>query len=640
LVLYELFTGKRAFEAATPAEIVKLQGESSPTTPSSHVEGLDQAVERIILRCLESEPSQRPVSALAVAVSLPGGDPLAAALAAGETPSPEMVAAAGSTGLLRPTVAWPLVAIILIVVGVMAWLGPKTGIYGHVDFVKPRQALEENARDIARNLGYTEAAAFVDCWFHHEMSELNYVAQQDPEPDWAAESDPIQRTIWFAYAQSPIPVGPHVDYPQTVAGAFVIKLDLQGRLLVFQAVPRMASFLQAEPPPVDWSILFEASGLEIDDFEPTQPRRHPDVFADSRRAWNGTMPHWGGMPVRIEAAATAGRPVYFEIVVPWDPYWSAETFAATPEFERPDALQGMVGAGVLLLVVGGAILIAYRNMRVGRGDSRGAFRLAFFVLTLDLLVWLVAGTHVPGVEQEFARFGVGLGRGLAWATVTWILYMALEPSARKLWSGGLVSWNRMLGGRIGDPMVGRDVLIGLIVGVSLNLISSAAWWFGQHYMEWPPGRSDMLLGSISGGRFLLGDIFGHVLAALTYTLGLVMAFVIFHLILRKTWLAAGFFLLTGAAQVTMYLRNTEGVSGLPAVAFALLVSGLLTIMLIRFGLLTFVAMWVSVNLFNTFPFTLDYNAPYFTSGLFGLLVLAALATLACRVSLGRNLAFK
>ena len=43
----------------------------------------------------EARAAQRPASALAVAASLPGGDPLAAALAAGETPSPEMVAAAG-----------------------------------------------------------------------------------------------------------------------------------------------------------------------------------------------------------------------------------------------------------------------------------------------------------------------------------------------------------------------------------------------------------------------------------------------------------------------------------------------------------------------------------------------------------------
>ena len=37
--------------------------------------------------------ARRPSSAIAVAAALPGGDPLAAALAAGETPSPELVAA-------------------------------------------------------------------------------------------------------------------------------------------------------------------------------------------------------------------------------------------------------------------------------------------------------------------------------------------------------------------------------------------------------------------------------------------------------------------------------------------------------------------------------------------------------------------
>jgi hypothetical protein len=60
------------------------------TTPSSIVRDLDPGVERVILRCLDRDPDKRPASALAVAAALPGGDPLAAALAAAETPSPEV----------------------------------------------------------------------------------------------------------------------------------------------------------------------------------------------------------------------------------------------------------------------------------------------------------------------------------------------------------------------------------------------------------------------------------------------------------------------------------------------------------------------------------------------------------------------
>ena len=82
LVLYELFTGHRPFSASSPQEQARLQRESTPTNPSTHIDGFDPAVERVILRCLRGDPNDRPPTALAVAAALPGGDPLAAALAA------------------------------------------------------------------------------------------------------------------------------------------------------------------------------------------------------------------------------------------------------------------------------------------------------------------------------------------------------------------------------------------------------------------------------------------------------------------------------------------------------------------------------------------------------------------------------
>jgi serine/threonine-protein kinase len=75
MVLYELFTGKTAFVGA--------DRDTPPSKPSSHITGLDPAVEHVILRCLECDPMNRPSSAREVAAALPGGDPLAAALAAG-----------------------------------------------------------------------------------------------------------------------------------------------------------------------------------------------------------------------------------------------------------------------------------------------------------------------------------------------------------------------------------------------------------------------------------------------------------------------------------------------------------------------------------------------------------------------------
>src|SRR6188768_3913764 len=105
LVLYELFTGQRALEARNMAELIAKREQGEITAPTAIVRDLDEGVERVILRCLEPSPERRPPSALAVSAALPGGDPLAAALAAGQTPSPEMVAAAGTAGTVTTSTA-------------------------------------------------------------------------------------------------------------------------------------------------------------------------------------------------------------------------------------------------------------------------------------------------------------------------------------------------------------------------------------------------------------------------------------------------------------------------------------------------------------------------------------------------------
>src|SRR5262249_50781649 len=113
LVLYEIYTGKRAFTATTIAELREQKEEQTPRAPSEIRQGIDPIVERVIMRCLERDPRARPASVAQLAAALPGGDPLAAAIAAGETPSPEIVAASGEKEGLRPAVALALLALII-----------------------------------------------------------------------------------------------------------------------------------------------------------------------------------------------------------------------------------------------------------------------------------------------------------------------------------------------------------------------------------------------------------------------------------------------------------------------------------------------------------------------------------------------
>src|ERR1700758_5605063 len=123
LVLYEVFTGKRAF-AEGPA-LVRARGDRTPSRPSSVVKDLDPIVEKVILRCLEAEPSSRPPTALAVAAALPGGDPLAAALAAGETPSPQLVAASGEKAGLRPPIALAFFSAALLALALVTYMAAR-----------------------------------------------------------------------------------------------------------------------------------------------------------------------------------------------------------------------------------------------------------------------------------------------------------------------------------------------------------------------------------------------------------------------------------------------------------------------------------------------------------------------------------
>jgi len=316
LVLYELFTGKRAFDAPTAAELMRLQQESTPAMPTTHVSGLDPAVESVILRCLDKEPTQRPTSALAVAAALPGGDPLAAALAAGETPSPEMVAAAGPEGGLRPVVG--LICLVLVLAGItgIAALAGRSTIYGRLAVQKPMAALVENAREIAGKLGYDEPPEDSIGYFSFNIGSYRHLVG---EGDSIAEhlSLPGQVLVHFYYRQSPrklvtLGFGGDIrpDDPRTRPGGVNLNLDLQGRLAWLRAGPPAVEFSEEPPPEMDWSVLFELAGLDESAFEPVPPTIQPRVFGDTRMAWTGTLPEAGDMPVRIEAAAFRGKPVY------------------------------------------------------------------------------------------------------------------------------------------------------------------------------------------------------------------------------------------------------------------------------------------------------------------------------------------
>src|SRR5581483_3698637 len=112
-----------------------------------------------IRRCLDPDPARRPASVLSVSAALPGGDPLAAALAAGETPSPELVASAGKVeGLARKYSIPCLLIVALCLLGAML-LRQKYAAVMHTSLDSPPEVLSHQARQIASSFGFTKRPA-------------------------------------------------------------------------------------------------------------------------------------------------------------------------------------------------------------------------------------------------------------------------------------------------------------------------------------------------------------------------------------------------------------------------------------------------------------------------------------------------
>ncbi len=69
LVLYEMLIGERPF-GGHGTELARQHCEVRAEPPSRRVEGIDPAVERVVLRCLAKDPADRPASAETVSVAL------------------------------------------------------------------------------------------------------------------------------------------------------------------------------------------------------------------------------------------------------------------------------------------------------------------------------------------------------------------------------------------------------------------------------------------------------------------------------------------------------------------------------------------------------------------------------------------
>ena len=473
LVLYELSTGKKAFDAASLDELRRKHTEETPTAPSTVAPGFDPVVERVILRCLEKDPAQRPSSVAQVAAALPGRRSSGRRHGRRRNPLPR-------NGRRRGRAGSPLAGH-----GAAPPARSRRGARARDRVFAAREHRERSSASTSRRRSCASARAR-SCW----------------TPDW--------RSPWIGRTGSTrtIAFSTGLAYHGGLAG------DLSRDAVGF--VYRQASivpgsgagdhrslsfadrgFRQSRPPrarngrspgrsegkagsarggssrpsrrngrstrPTDWSPAVSRSRARHGPIHPASSRRwSPRGYATERAAWEGPHPERPGVTMRVEAASYDGRPVSFFWLGPWvRPRRGTSESLASANGE-------LVFEGILFLcILVGAILVRH-NLRSGRSDRRGALRLAAAIGGLTLIMWILGGHHVRNSDEGWLfleAFSNAAGTGL----IYWILYAALEPFARRRWPEMLISWQRALSGRWRDPLVGRDALIGAVVGTVAGL---------------------------------------------------------------------------------------------------------------------------------------------------------------------------
>jgi len=594
LILHEMLTGERIFEGSLFDIVEQHRSGKRPA-----LRGIDPEVGRLVLRCLEEDPAARPATAYDLSTALFGRDPLATAMAAGETPSPAMVAAAGKSGVLHPATAWTLLGLVIAGSLLTAFLADKT--YRRVSPQKPPEAFSDRAKEIIARVGYPQPAADSASWFLGDGSAITFWYRQSPTTLVA-----INRTGALA----------RFDPPESLAGMVAVNLDSKGRLLELRAVPPRVDVAKAPWPEPNWSTLFTEAGFDVSRFKPVEPAWTPPFGNDARAAWDG--------PMHVEAAAYHGKPVWFQVL---------ESGTLPDELKRATPIAGsrqvyrIIITLVILIGMVAGIMFARRNARLGRGHRPGATKIAIVVFVMRMLYWLVVADHVPQLSTEYDRFVTGTGRALFYAAFVWVLYMALEPYVRRRWPEMLISWSRLLAGRFNDPLVGRDILIGCITGIVATILLQMAFLVSA----WPgfTGPMDDVLEGWQGGRHVAALFFYYQSYGLLVAFLSVFLLVLFRVILRRQWLAVAAWMTLSAAPGVLWVDNPYA-----AVLLGLAQAALTVTIIIRVGLLAIVSAIGVRYILLHIPITLDFSSWYAGFSVFALLLIAAIALYGFHVSLG------
>ena len=218
--------------------------------------------------------------------------------------------------------------------------------------------------------------------------------------------------------------------------------------------------------------------------------------------------------------------------------------------------------------------------------------------------------------------------GIQVATLSALLYLALEPYLRRQMPELLIGWARLLEGRFRDPRVGRDALIGALAGVLQTLVLHVT----NALPTWVPilGQTTVFENNdmLSGGRWMVAALLGLPEGVLQGAITLCTLLFVLRLVFKQAPIA------TVGVAVSITLATLGGENVVLETPGSLMWGILIALVLTRIGLLGLVAMGLTFTVLQTLPLPIATDAPYALSSILVLAAVVGLAGCAFRTSIG------
>jgi hypothetical protein len=491
-------------------------------------------------------------------------------------------------------------------------VAPHTQLVSALSLPEPPEAMAGRARELLRGLRLAGPAADRAYGYGFDDAIVDEVVAHDRSRErWRhlAETHPQVVTFWYReHSGELLPSAPryqasYTDPPLASGGMVGLQLDGRGHLRRLDA-PAKTTPGDASSGPFDPSPLFQAAALDLADFSAVPPTGVPLAAGDQRLAYEGHDPEHPSRPLRVEIVAFRGRPVSFLVHESAVPVTGAT--ATDPSGHTASLMLRTVRPALYLAAMLLGAWLARRNLRAGRGDTKRAIRLGIALMTVRIAVWAFGGHHTLGSSTQ--QLTTALAWGLYDLAYGWLIYVAIEPYLRRLWPRWLTSWARLLDGQIGDPRVGRDLLIGCLVGTGIAL-AVAAHQAGPALLGAPPGRPDNVgyvenqLTALLGLRDQLADLLTLARSNIVLLMGFVVILVMARLVTRSAPVA-----LAAAFLIFTPLGLPKGEIAALNWALAIGVTLVLLWTIARFGLLAVGVALVSYAVLEAAPLGLGFGS--------------------------------